>query len=142
MKITIGSDHRGFGLKEIIKKHFSDTEWVDVGTTDSEQRVDYPVFAKSVCKNVLEKTADLGILICGSGVGMSIAANRFPKIYAALCWNTEVACAAKNHDSANVLILPADFVANDEAVEIVQTWLKSEFLGDRYLDRLKIIDSK
>ena len=142
MKITIGSDHRGYKLKFDLKKHFTDIEWIDVGTTDSEQRLDYPVFAKEVCKNVLEKTADLGILICGSGVGMSIAANRFPKIYAALCWNKDIACAAKNHDLANVLILPANFVTNDEAVEILKTWIEAEFFGGRYLDRLKIIDSE
>ena len=139
MKITIGSDHRGYDLKEKIKKQFADITWIDVGT-DSPERVDYPVFAKKVADNVAQKTADVGILICGSGVGMSISANRVPGIYAALCWSEAVAVAAKQDDNANVLVLPSNFVSVQEAVSIVQAWRKAEFRGGEYQNRLDLID--
>ena len=141
MKISIGSDHRGFALKKEIKLFFSNINWIDVGTDSAEKRVDYPLYAKKVCDDLLQKKACRGILICGSGVGVSIAANRNKHIYAALCWNQEVACAARNHDLANVLVLPADFVSEDKAIQIVKTWIDSEFLGGRYKERLNMIDA-
>ena len=116
-------------------------QMVDVGT-DSNDRVDYPAYAKKVCETVLsaDQGQSMGILLCGSGVGVSIAANRFEKIYAALCWSPEVAALARQHDNANVLVLPADFVSNELAVDIVKSWLDAEFLGGRYQDRLDLID--
>ena len=141
MKISIGSDHRGFLFKSEIIKHFVRLDWLDVGTNSTE-RTDYPIYAKKVCQNILDKKADLGILICGSGVGMSIAANRFVHIYAALCWNKEVAQKAREDDCGNILVLPADFISLEQALEIVQTWLNSEFKDGIYADRLKIIDAK
>lgn len=139
MKITIGSDHKGFELKSKIIKHFSNISWNDVGTS-SDQRTDYPVFAKKVCSDILSQNADLGILVCGSGVGMSIAANRFKKIYAALCWNKDVARFARQDDNANVLILPSEFVDDDLAFLIIESWLNSEFKGNEYAKRLELID--
>jgi ribose 5-phosphate isomerase B len=138
MKITIGSDHRGYKLKEVIKSSF-DLSWIDVGT-DSEDRVDYPRFAHEVSKRVLNGEADRGILICGSGVGMSIAANRHNGIYAALCWSPTVARCAREHDNANILVLPADFVSDDAAREIVRSWLQADFSGGRYQERLEQVD--
>ncbi|MBU1008201.1 RpiB/LacA/LacB family sugar-phosphate isomerase [Candidatus Dependentiae bacterium] len=140
MKIIIGSDHRGYALKEQLKEAFSQIEWVDVGTTNGDDRADYPVVTKSVCKKILEGESDRGILICGSGIGVSIAANRFPKIYAALCWSPEVATVAREHDGANVLALPADFLDGDRAVATVQAWLDALFAGGRYQKRLDMID--
>ena len=81
-----------------------------------------------------------GFFICGSGIGMSIAANRYPKIYAALCWNESVAKVAKSDDGANVLIPPADYVSIDDALKIVKAWMDAEFKGGRYQDRLELID--
>ena len=140
MKISIGADHRGVALKKLIIDHFRQHEFLDVGTFSTE-RTDYPIYAKKVCADVLAGNAQQGILICGSGVGMSIAANRHKKIYAALCWNTEVARCARAHDKANLLILPADFVKEVEAMSMVDTWLATTFLGDRYEQRLKMVDN-
>ncbi len=139
MKITIGSDHRGIELKEKIKASFKDFVWMDAGANGAD-RTDYPIYAKRVVDSLLNKQADYGILICGSGIGMSIAANRYPKIYAALCWNESVAKVAKSDDGANVLILPADYVSIDDALKIVKAWMDAEFKGGRYQDRLELID--
>ncbi|MCF7800256.1 RpiB/LacA/LacB family sugar-phosphate isomerase [Candidatus Babeliales bacterium] len=142
MKISIGSDHRGFELKSKIIENFKKIEWLDVGTDlGANQRVNYPMFAQKVCKNILEKKSEQGILICGSGIGIAIAANRFKKIYAGLCWDKEVAKAAKEHDNINVLVLPADFVNNNQAIEIINAWLSSEFKFGIYKERLDSIDS-
>ncbi len=154
MKISIGSDHRGFALKKFIKEQFLQhqkeffgdnfsLEWVDVGV-DNGDSTDYPVYAKKVCYSVLEKKADFGILICGSGIGMSIAANRYKKIYAALCWSPEIAKAARHDDGANVLVLSSNYTSKENSVEIVKTmineWKTAESLGARYQKRLDMID--
>ncbi len=139
MKIAIGSDHRGFELKKVIVSNFSDINWTDVGT-DSEDRVDFPMYSKKVCDLLLSNFVDRGIVICGSGIGVSIAANRNKNIYAALCWSPEVAKSARNHDLANVLALPADFVDKETAIEIVKTWLSEGFNEGVYRDRLNMIE--
>ena len=138
MKITIGSDHRGYLLKEAIKNSF-DYPWVDVGT-DSQERTNYPEFAHKVSKLVLDGQAECGILICGSGIGMSITANRHKGIYAALCWSPTVARMAREHDNANILVLPSDYISDDAARQIVRSWLEAKFLGGRYQERLDKID--
>ena len=139
MKISIGADHRGFDLKRLLIAHYQKYSWFDVGT-DSKERCDYPVYAKRVCQMMLDGRADIGILICGSGVGMSIAANRFKKIYAALCYSVDGARRAKQHDGANILVLPADVLTLDVACEIIDTWLKESFLKGRYQARLDLLD--
>ena len=139
MKISIGADHRGFNLKEDIIEQFKEIDWLDVGTFDTT-RTHYPIYAKRVCEHVLNKNVDVGIVICGSGVGASIAANRYEKIYASLCWNEGVARAAKEHDGANVLVLPADFVGAHEAFAICRAWFDTTFKGGVYQDRLDMID--
>lgn len=141
MKITIGADHRGFQLKTKIIEYFDHYEWLDVGTY-SEQRTDYPIYAKRVCQDIKQEGAQRGILLCGSGIGACIAANRNKGIYAALCWNPEVARMAVEDDGANVLVLPADFVSPEQAFAIVQAWLKAEFKGGIYQRRLDMIDEE
>ena len=141
MKITIGSDHRGYDLKAAIIANFGHYQWLDVGT-DSKERTDYPIFAKKVCENILDKTAEFGILICGTGIGMSVAANRFRGIYAALCWNEPIARLARSDDMANVLVIPSAFVSDELAFAIIKAWLYTEFKGGTYQKRLELIDEK
>ena len=121
MNIVIGADHRGYEHKEYIKKQLSNEkkaiEWLDVGAFDME-RSDYPVFAKAVAKAMLDGKAQLGILICGSGVGMAVVANRYPKIYAALVWNEAVARVSREHDNINVLVVPSDFVSAEQSIPL------------------------
>ena len=140
MKISIGADHRGFDVKQRIIEHFTDIDWLDVGTFD-DQRTHYPLFAQRVCKHILQGDADVGILICGSGIGAAMAANRHKKIYAANCWNETVARVAKEHDGANVLVLPSDFISNGEAFAIIKAWLSVTFKGGVYAERLAMVDS-
>jgi ribose 5-phosphate isomerase B len=140
MIIAIGSDHRGFELKEKIIKEVSVIDWLDCGSRNKE-RSDFPVFAKVVCDSLFSGDADLGILICGSGIGMAIAANRFKGIYAALCWNKPVAVEAKQDSNSNVLVLPADFIEFEMANEIIEVWINSTFKHEeRYRKRLEMVD--
>lgn len=141
MKISIGADHRGFDLKRAIIDYYKDIEWVDVGTT-STQRTDYPVYAQRVCRDVTEGRANLGILICGSGAGICIAANRHKNIYAATCWTPEIARLAREDDNVNVLVLPADFVSHEQAFSIIDAWLKASFKDGVYKARLDMIDKQ
>ncbi len=142
MRIAIGADHRGFNLKRQIQNFTfeQDIKWIDVGT-DNEDNVDYPLYTLPVCLEVLQGSADLGILICGTGIGMSIAANRFAQIYAALVWNEEIAKSAKEKNNANILILPANFITQEQAQKIINTWLKVEFIGGDYKRRINMIDA-
>ncbi|MFC1842280.1 RpiB/LacA/LacB family sugar-phosphate isomerase [Candidatus Dependentiae bacterium] len=144
MVIAIGADHRGFEHKKFIMEHRLRltgelVDWLDVGCFSSE-RCDYPEFAKLVAKSILEKKADLGVLICGSGIGMSITANRFKYIYAGLCWNVEVAKAAREDDNINILVLPSNFVEPARSIEIINAWLDAKFKFGRYQERLAMID--
>lgn len=141
MIIAIGSDHRGLDLKMYLQQVFPEHEWLDVGAHDA-QRSDYPGFAFDVCQELIEGRAERGILICGSGIGMSIAANRVRGIYAALCWNEEIARLACEHDGANVLVLPSDFITPEQAKAMVVAWLNATFRGGRYQERLERIDEK
>lgn len=143
MKIAIGADHRGFEIKEIIKDSMTlqsdDVIWVDVGAFNTESS-DYPVFAQAVCEEILNGWVDRGVLLCGTGVGIAMAANRYKKIYAALAWNREVARLSREHDFANVLVLPADYMSGEYAVACVRAWLQAEPLEDRHMARVEMID--
>lgn len=139
MKISIGADHRGYDLKTKIIEHFKNVQWIDVGT-NSKERTDYPIYTKKVCNNILGKKSDLGILLCGSGIGVGIAANRFKGIYAGVCWNAEIAKIAKADDNINVLVLPADFLGSEQAFLIIKIWLETEFKNGHYQKRLDMID--
>jgi len=145
MKIALGADHRGFALKEQLKKHTQlagiSIEWFDMGAYDA-QRSDYPLFVRKVCEELLKGSVDAGILLCGSGVGMSIAANRYPGVYAALVWNEDVARMSKEDDNANVLVLPADFIFEAQMIGIISAWLRASSKGGRYQERLGMIDGE
>lgn len=143
IKIAIASDHRGFEHKAVIQKGVSISEskieWIDVGCFSAE-RTDYPPFAYEAVQLIKNGNADLGVLLCGSGVGMTIAANRFSHIYAALVWDTITAVRAKEEDKANVLSLPADYITPEQAVAMVIAWLGAEFLQGRYQERIAMVD--
>lgn len=136
--IILASDHRGYTLKEEIKKFFNNESiiTIDVGTY-SKELVDYPDYAKKGIAKLLEDPHNVGIFICGSGIGMSIAANRNPKIRAALCINPKFAEFARAHDDANVLVLPSDFVKGKKAIKIIKVFLTTDFEGGRYFRRIK-----
>ncbi|MBK6897309.1 MAG: ribose 5-phosphate isomerase B [Alphaproteobacteria bacterium] len=136
-KIAIGSDHAGYHLKQAIRDKFSnDYEWVDLGT-DSTDSVDYPDFAAAVAKTVIEGRAEKGIVICGSGVGVSIAANRFPQIRAALCTDTTMARLSRQHNDANILALGERLTGQQTAFDIVETFIKTSYEGGRHDKRVK-----
>jgi ribose 5-phosphate isomerase B len=140
MRIAIGTDHRGFMHKEYIKRALPTVNWLDVGCFSTD-RCDYPPFAQEVVHALRTKTADLGVLLCGSGIGMSIAANRFSGIYAGLVWNTEVARMAREDDNVNILVLPSDLLGKEEAVTCITAWLEATFKGGRYQERLEMMDA-
>ena len=142
MTIVLGADHAGYTLKETIKNHIKekDEEVIDVGTF-SEDSVDYPLFAVEVCEKIKTQEASLGILVCGSGVGMSIAANRFPFIRAVLGCNASVVQASKKHNNTNVLCLGARFTPVNEALEIVEAFLSTSFEGERHQKRVDMLSS-
>ena len=139
MKIAIGSDHRGYKQKEDIKKNIAVT-WMDVGT-DNEQRTDYPLYAQKVVELMMSNQVDVGVLLCGTGAGMAVAANRYKKIYAAVVWNSEVAQRVKEEDNVNLLVLPSDFISTDQALEIVERWKLATFKEGRYAERIAMIDA-
>ena len=138
--IAIGADHGGYKLKEEIKKYLDEVgiEYKDYGCY-SEERTDYPVFGKQVVKAVQSKEAEKGILICGTGFGMTILANKYKGIRCASCWNEEVAKLLKAHNDANIIALPGRFLETSQAVVILRTWLATEFMGGRHTDRLQMI---
>lgn len=140
MKIAIASDHAGFALKENIKKLLEKLgyEYKDFGTY-SDKRVDYPDYALKVAENISKKKYDRGILICGSGIGMCITANKVPGIRAALCNTVEMAKLSREHNDSNILTFGARMIGEDTAEDIVKVWLKTEFLGDRHLKRINKI---
>jgi ribose 5-phosphate isomerase B len=139
-KIFIGADHAGFYYKKIIINHLKSLgyEVVDKGTY-SEQSVDYPDFAHPVAEAVETGVADLGILICGSGNGVAITANKHQGVRAALCWTKEIAALARQHNDANIISLPARFVAVEEAISIIDTFLNTPFEGGRHQNRVNKI---
>ena len=139
--IAIGSDHGGYKLKEEIKKYLEEKgiPYKDYGT-DSEERTDYPIYAKKVAEAINKKETETGILICRSGFGMTVAANKFRGIRAAAVYNEESAKFAKADDNINVLTLGADYLTTNEAICIIRNWLATEFKGGKYEERLKMIE--
>ncbi|MBA8667644.1 ribose 5-phosphate isomerase B [Holosporaceae bacterium 'Namur'] len=137
-KIYVGSDHAGFSLKEKIVEHLSGKTYkvIDLGT-NSNQSVDYPDFAEKLSDSVAACEGGIGILVCGSGIGMSIAANRNPKIRAALCHNASYVKLAREHNDANVLVLGARFLEEKAALEMVDVFLSTEFLQGRHKKRVQ-----
>lgn len=141
MRISIGTDHAGFRVKEAIKSFLMQKGYkvIDNGTY-SEDSVDYPDFAKKVAQDILNNEADYGILLCGTGIGMSIAANKFKGIKAALCLLPKMASLSRMHNDANVLVLPGRLIGIDLALWIVEAFLESEFEGGRHEERVKKIE--
>ena len=139
--IAIGSDHGGYKLKEELKRYLDEKqiEYKDVGCY-SEEHVDYPDLARAVCKEVQEKRADRGILVCRTGYGMAIVANKFRGIRAASISNEETAKFSRMHNDLNVLTLGADYISTNQAICILRQWLATEFEGGRHERRLKIIE--
>ena len=138
--LAIGSDHAGFDLKGLLKDKLSNIidQFEDFGP-DSADSVDYPDFAHPVASSVEEGKHSLGILICGSANGVAMTANKHQGIRAAIAWTPELAALARQHNNANVLCLPARFISEEEAVEIVHAFLDAEFEGGRHERRtLKI----
>ena len=139
--IVIGSDHGGYKLKEEVKRYFDEKEikYIDKGTF-SEESVDYPEIAKAVAKEVSEKRADTGILICRSGIGMSICANKFKGVRCAPCYEEQSAKFARMHNNANILALGADYISTNDAICIVRQFLATEFEGGRHAARVDLIN--
>ncbi|MFU8792683.1 MAG: ribose 5-phosphate isomerase B [Acholeplasmataceae bacterium] len=136
MKVAIGSDHAGFHLKEYIKIYLENKgiKVTDFGT-HSVDSVDYPDFAKKVAKDVLKDETDFGILICGTGIGVSIAANKVKGIRAALIYNDETAYLSKAHNNANVIAMGGRTTTNEQAIQMIETYMKTAF-EDRHQKRL------
>ena len=139
MKIAIGSDHAGYELKEQVKGSLAGLhEVTDVGT-DSTDSVDYPDFALSVARLVAERTVERGILLCGTGIGMSVAANKVKGIRAALAFDLYTAMQSRRHLDANILVLGAGVTGRALALEIVAKWLETPFEGGRHARRIEKI---
>ena len=140
--IAIGGDHAGYTYKKLLKAYLAKLghEVQDFGP-GSEESVDYPDHVHPLAKAVVNKDADFGILICGSGNGVAMTANKYKQIRAALCWQTELAKLAREHNDANVLCIPARFVSEEQAEEMVKIFLSTEFEGGRHQNRVnKIAD--
>jgi ribose 5-phosphate isomerase B len=140
MKIAIGADHAGFELKEFIKAQLTNDNvtFVDYGTHALDS-VDYPDFAHPTASAVESGVCDLGIVVCGSGNGVNMAANKHAKIRSALCWEPEIARLAKQHNNANMIAVPARFVSQAKAIEIVAAFLSASFEGGRHQKRVEKI---
>jgi len=139
VKIAIGCDHGGISLKEEILAVIAENNCeVDDQGTNGESSVDYPQYAKSVCDLVANGECDMGVLICGTGIGMSMVANRNEKIRAALCSDIFTARMSREHNDANVLCLGARVTGPGLAEEIVREWLSTEFAGGRHLRRIEM----
>jgi ribose 5-phosphate isomerase B len=140
--IAIGSDHGGYKLKEEIKKYLDEIgiEYKDFGT-NTEERTDYPIYAKEVASAILRKECDKGILLCKSGCGMSIVANKFKGIRAGLIVNENEAKFAKADDDINVITISGNNTSIQEAIKIIRMWLGTEFKGGRYQERIQMINN-
>ncbi len=145
-RISLGSDHAGFELKEQIKSYLNTITDHKLEINDwgcySEDRVDYPDFAHKVAEQVSDGKADLGILVCGSGNGISMAANKWEGIRCALCWNSEIANMARLHNDANILSLPGRYISLEEAIKCVDEFLNTDFEGGRHSERIQKIPKK
>jgi ribose 5-phosphate isomerase B len=137
-KIAIASDHAGFKLKSQCIELLTALSYkvLDLGTYSGESSVDYPDYAKLVCEELVEENSNVGILICGSGIGMSIAANRVSNIRAALCLNVDMAFTSRAHNNANVLVMGSRIISYGQAKEIITKFLNTSFEGGRHLNRI------
>ena len=139
-KIFISSDHAGFILKEQIKKKFSGKYmFLDLGTTSSNISVNYPAFAHNLCKKVAKNNKNMGILVCGSGMGMSMAANRHKKIRAAVCYSVKNTKLSRLHNNANIITLGSRLTKKNIAFKCIETFINTKFEGGRHKKRVNKI---
>jgi ribose 5-phosphate isomerase B len=138
MRISIGSDHAGYELKEKVKQYINSKKSIEVNDWGcySEERCDYPDFAHAVAKDVSEEKCDFGILICGSGNGINMSANKWSSVRSALCWNSEIANMARLHNDANILTMPGRYISEEEAFKCVDEFINTGFEGGRHEDRV------
>ena len=141
MKIALASDHGGFKLKEFLKKYIEkqNIDYIDLGT-DSEESVDYPDFAAKMAQAIKNQQADIGILICGTGIGISIAANRYHGIRAAILYDDDVARLAKEHNNANVVVFGGRTMSEEDCLRRLQIFLETKFAGGRHERRIATIE--
>ena len=140
IRVAIASDHAGFELTKVVIAHLQDKGYSikDFGTFSSES-CDYPDFGHPAAQSVVNGECDLGVGICSSGNGMQMTLNKYPQIRAALCWEPDLAALARQHNNANFVVLPANFISKEKALEIVDTFFASEFEGGRHLRRVNKI---
>ncbi|MDB9931183.1 ribose 5-phosphate isomerase B [Flavobacteriales bacterium] len=140
MNFTLGSDHAGYQLKEKIKEVLKEKNiaFEDKGPF-SEESVDYPDFGHKVAESVQNEESNFGIAICGSGNGINMTVNKYPKVRGALCWTKELCELARQHNNANVLSIPARFISEKLALEIVEAFIKTDFEGGRHERRINKI---
>jgi ribose 5-phosphate isomerase B len=141
MRIALASDHAGYAEKERLKEVLSDlgVEFVDLGTV-SEESVDYPDYARKVAEQVAQGQVEQGLLVCGSGTGMAITANKVPGVRAAVAWSEETARLARQHNDANVLAIGARTTPEGDIPKIVRAWFAAEFQGGRHAERVEKIN--
>lgn len=140
MKILIGNDHAGYSLKLSIIKNLEDKyEFFDKGSY-SDESVDYPDYASIIAKEIQSEKGDLGIIICGTGNGVCMTANKFKGIRAVICWNEEIAKLAKQHNNANIICIPSRFIKVEEAMKIIESFIMEKFEGGRHERRIKKIN--
>ncbi len=138
--IAIASDHAGYELKEYIKQNLDKKfNFKDFGTNSTES-VDYPDFIHPLAHEIDKGNIEFGIIICGSGNGVSMTANKYPNVRAAICWNPELAALARKHNDANILALSARFITKENAMQIVNTFFSTDFEGGRHLRRVEKIN--
>lgn len=137
MKISIGNDHAGYIRKNVLVEYLNkeDHNIKNYGT-DTVTSVDYPDFVHPVAKDIVEGNAEFGILLCGSGNGVAITANKYKEVRAALCWNKELANLARAHNNANILCIPSRFITEENLLDIVESFLKTPFEGGRHQRRV------
>lgn len=140
MRIGIGNDHAGYDYKLIVKKHLEELGHtvVDYGT-DSSERCDYPVYGYKVAKGIVDKQVDCGVLICGTGVGISLAANKVEGIRACVCSETTTAEFSKRHNNTNIIAFGARIVSVEKGIEIVDAWLNAPFEAGRHQQRVDLL---
>jgi len=143
MKISLGNDHAGTHYKKEIIKHLQkkNIKTINNGTNNSES-VDYPDHIHPVAEQVEKKEASFGIIVCGSGNGANMTANKHQNIRSALCWNNEIAELARTHNNANIISIPSRFVSLEKAIEMVDTFIKTDFEGGRHITRINKIPKK
>jgi len=144
MRISIGSDHAGFELKEKVKQYLNSKKGIELNDWGcySEERCDYPDFAHAVAEDVNNQKCDFGILICGSGNGINMTANKWTGVRSALCWNSEIANMARLHNDANILTMPGRYISEEEAFKCVEEFLNTGFEGGRHENRIAKISNR